>query len=83
MSHPSHVATLSHIKRLDDAVGMFLVRVKCKHCGAERTCKPEALARVCGPTATLEAVSRRMRCSLCDAKDAYVTAVSIPRPRGA
>jgi len=75
------VGTLPHIKRLDDAFGKFLVRIRCR-CGAERACKPDALARLCGASATLEAVGRRMRCSRCGAKWAEVVAVSIPRPRG-
>jgi hypothetical protein len=79
--HASRMGTLPHIKRLDDAFGMFLVRIVCK-CGAERTTKPEPLARLCGASATLESVGPRMRCSQCGTKGATVTAVSIPRPRG-
>ena len=74
------VGTLPHIKRLDDAFGMFLVRISCK-CGAERTYKPDALARLCAASATLDAVGKRMRCSRCGSKGAEVLAVSIPRPR--
>ena len=36
---------LTHIKRLDDAFGQFLVRVICD-CGACREIEPEALARL-------------------------------------
>ena len=79
--HAIPVGRLTHIKRLDDAFGMFLVRIRCK-CGAERTCKPDALARLCGASATLETVGRRMRCSKCGDKGAEVSGVSIPRPRG-
>src|SRR5262249_34958907 len=78
--HAIPVGTLPHIKRLDDAFGMFHVRIRCK-CGAERTCKPDALARICGPSATLEVLAKRMRCSRCGEKGAEVVAVSIPRPR--
>src|ERR1700674_4503700 len=47
------VRTLPHIKKLDDAVGQFRVRITC--CGgAARECEPEALARICGSSATLE-----------------------------
>jgi hypothetical protein len=59
----------------------FLVQITCK-CGARRIAEPEALARLCGPSATLEAVSRRMRSSKCGKKDAEVIAISIPRIRG-
>jgi len=75
------VRTLPHIKKLDDALGHFRVRITCA-CGAARECEPEALARIAGPSATLESVSRRMRCSKCGAKGAQVVAVPILRPRG-
>ena len=55
------MGVLPHIKKLDDAVGHFLVQITCK-CGAQRIADPEALARLCGASATLEAVGRRMRC---------------------
>jgi len=35
---------LTHIKKLDDSCGQFLVRVVCD-CGACRETEPEALAR--------------------------------------
>jgi hypothetical protein len=75
------MAVLPHIKKLDDALGHFLVQITCK-CGARRIAEPEVLARLCGSSATLEAVSRRMRCSKCGKKDAEVVAVARPRPRG-
>jgi hypothetical protein len=58
------MGVLPNIKKLDDALGHFLVQITCK-CGAQRTAEPEALTRLCGPSATLETVSRRMRCSKC------------------
>jgi hypothetical protein len=75
------VRVLTHIKKLDDCFGQFLVRVICD-CGACREIEPEALARLCGSSATLESVGKRMRCSKCEAKGAQVVAISIPRPRG-
>jgi len=75
------MGVLRHIEKLDDALGHFLVQITCK-CGAQRIAEPEALARLCGPSATLEAVSRRMRCSKCGKKDAEVVAIAIPRIRG-
>jgi len=75
------MGVLPHIKKLDDAVGHFLVQITCK-CGAQRIADPEALARLCGASATLEAVGRRMRCSKCGAKGAEVVAIAIPRLRG-
>jgi hypothetical protein len=75
------VGVLPHIKKLDDALSHFLVQITCK-CGARRIAEPEALARVCGPSATLEAVGKRMRCSKWGTKGAEVVAVARLRPRG-
>ena len=74
----SPVRTLSHIKKLDDALGDFLVRITCP-CGIHRTVDPASLARLCGRSATLESVGRRMRCSHCGTKGAEVIAVAVPR----
>jgi hypothetical protein len=41
------VCVLPHIKKLDDALGDFIVRVTCP-CGASRHIEPEALARIVG-----------------------------------
>jgi hypothetical protein len=79
--HDAPLRVLTHIKKLDDALGHFLVRITCK-CGAQRTAEPEALAPLCGSSATLEAVGKRMRCSKCGTKGAEVVALAIPRPRG-
>jgi hypothetical protein len=75
------MGVLPHIKKLDDALGHFLVKITCK-CGAQRIAEPQALARLCGAAATLEAVGKRMRCLKCGAKSAEVVAISIPRIRG-
>jgi len=53
----------------------------CK-CGAQRIAEPQALARLCGASATLEAVGRRMRCSKRGKNNAEVVAIAIPRLRG-
>jgi hypothetical protein len=79
--HHAPVRVLPHIKKLDDALGHFQVQITCK-CGARRIAEPEALARLCGSSATLEAVGKRMRCSKCGTKGAEVVAISIPRVRG-
>jgi len=75
------VRVLAHIKKLDDCLGQFLVRVVCE-CGAVREIEPEALARLVGWSTTLEALTPRLRCSQCGKKAAEVVAVSRPRPRG-
>jgi hypothetical protein len=79
--HHPLVRVLPHIKKLDDALGGFLVRVICP-CGASRHIEPEALARIAGQSATFAAPATRMRCSQCGKKVAEVVAVAKPRPRG-
>jgi hypothetical protein len=71
---------LTHIKRLDDCFGQFLVRVVCG-CGAVREIEPEALARLVGWKVTLKELALRMRCSRCGKKAAEVMAVARPRSR--
>jgi hypothetical protein len=44
--HHSQVRVLTHIKKLDDCFGQFLVRVSCA-CGAVREIEPEALGAPC------------------------------------
>jgi hypothetical protein len=74
------VRVLSHIKKLDDCFGQFLVRVICD-CGACREIEPEALARLVGWSMALKALAPRMQCSKCGKKAAEVVAVARPRPR--
>ena len=77
----SPVRVLTHIKKLDDCFGQFLVRIICD-CGAVREIEPEALARLVGWKITLKELAPRMRCSRCGKKAAEVVAVARPRPRG-
>ena len=62
--HHAPVRVLTHIKKLDDCFGQFLVRVVCD-CGACREIEPEALARLVGWKVTLHELALRMRCSRC------------------
>jgi hypothetical protein len=80
-SHHAPVRVLTHIKRLDDCFGQFLVHVICD-CGSCREIEPEALARLVGWKMTLKELALRMRCSQCGKKAAEVVAVAWPRPRG-
>jgi hypothetical protein len=73
------VRVMPHVKKLDDALGDFIVRVTCP----SRHIEPEALARIAGRSVTLAALAQRMRCSQCGRKVAEVVAVARPRPRGA
>jgi hypothetical protein len=79
-SAPCARARATHIKRLDDALGDFLVRVSCP-CGASRHIEPEALARIAGGSMTFAALAGRMRCSQCGKKVAELVAVARPRLR--
>jgi hypothetical protein len=79
--HHASVRVLTHITKLDDCFGQFLVRVICD-CGACREIEPEALARLVGWTITLQELALRMRCSKCGRKAAELVAVARPRPRG-
>jgi hypothetical protein len=78
--HHARVRVLPHVKKLDDALGDFLVRVTCP-CGTSRHIEPEALARIAGRSVTLAALATRMRCSSCGKKVAEVVAVARPRLR--
>jgi hypothetical protein len=73
------VRVLTHIRKLDDCFGQFLVRVICD-CGAVREIEPEALARLVGWSMTLKALALRLRCSQCGKTAAEV--VARPMPRG-
>jgi hypothetical protein len=75
------VRVLTHVKKLDDCFGQFLVRVVCD-CGAVREIEPEALARLVNWSVTLKALAPRLRCSHCGKKAAEVVAVERPRAAG-
>jgi len=79
--HHAPVRVLTHIKKLDDCFGQFLVRVICD-CSACREMEPEALARLIGWSVSLKELALRLRCSRCGKKAAEVVAVARPRPRG-
>jgi hypothetical protein len=75
ISNHAPVRVLPHIKRLDDALGDFLVRGTCP-CGTSRPIELEALARIAGRSATLAQLTPRMRCSQCGKKVAKVVEVA-------
>jgi hypothetical protein len=59
--HHARVRVLPHVKKLDDCLGDFVVRVTCPR-GTSRHIEPEALARIAG-MACMDApqgVGRRM-----------------------
>jgi hypothetical protein len=79
--HHARVRVLPHVKKFDDALGDFIVRVSCP-CETSRHIYPEALARIAGRSVTLPRLATRMRCSQCGKNVAEVVAVARPRPRG-
>jgi hypothetical protein len=71
---------LTHIKKLDDCFGQFLVRVICD-CGASVRSSPKPW-RAWSAGQCLSRSSRcGTRCSRCGKKAAEVVAVAKPRPR--
>ena len=72
--HHSRVRVLPHVKKLDDALGDFIVRVICPW-GASRRIESEMLARPGAMNVTLKELALRMRCSQCGKKVAEVVAV--------
>jgi hypothetical protein len=57
--HDAPVRVLTHIKKIDDCFGQFLVRVICE-CGACREIQPQALARLVGWKMTLKELAQRI-----------------------
>jgi len=72
---------LDTIKKLDDDFAMFIVNIDCK-CGHSRCVKPDVLAKFVGWKCTLDELSKKLRCSKCQAKEPEVFATPEPRPRG-
>ena len=77
--HHAAVRVLTHIKKLYDCLGQFLVRMICDVARAERS-SPRSWRS--GWSLTLKELAPRMRCSRCGKKAAEVVAVARPRPRG-
>jgi hypothetical protein len=71
------VLVLTHIKKLGDCFGQFLVRVICD-CGSCWEIEPEALVRLVGWSVTHKELALRLRCSRCGKKAAGVVAVARP-----
>ena len=70
---------LTHIKKLDDCFGQFLMRVSYL-CGSVREIEPVALARLVGWSVTLKELALRMRCSQCGRKASEIVALQGPGP---
>jgi hypothetical protein len=78
---PSPVHVFTHIRKLGDCFGDFLVRVICI-CESCREIQPQTLAGLVGRKVKLQELAPRMRCSKCGKKAAEVVAVPRPRPGG-
>jgi hypothetical protein len=76
------VRVLTHIKKLDDRFGDFVVRVVCV-CGSWREIEPQALARLVGSKVTLQELAPPMSCSRCGKKAAQVVTCELSRLHGA
>jgi hypothetical protein len=76
------VRVLTHIKKLDDCFGDFLVRVVCV-CGSCREIEPQALARLVGWKVALQELAPPLRCSRCGKKAVEVVACEASRLHGA
>jgi hypothetical protein len=76
-SNAAETTAAIHRSRLSLLVVVRILRQRsaAAACGARRIADPGALARLCGSSATLEAVGKRMRCSNCGKKIAEVVAV--------
>lgn len=81
MSNHLPVRVLTHINKLNDCFGQFLVRVICD-CGACREIEHETLARPVGWPITLGELSLQIRCLRCGKGAAEVVTIAIPRSRG-
>lgn len=70
------------IKKLSDRFADYILRIRCKKCGHERTTDPHALAKLLGWETPLTTVAARLRCSKCNVRgECELTAVSRARPR--
>jgi hypothetical protein len=71
------------VTKLSDRFADYLLRIRCRRCGHERTTDPHALAKLLGWETPLAVVASRLRCSKCNVRgECELTATSQVRPRG-
>ena len=71
------------ITKLSDRFADYLLQIRCRKCGHERTTEPHALAKLLGWETPLTTVAARLRCSRCGARgECALTAMNQPKPRG-
>jgi hypothetical protein len=71
------------ITKLSDRFADYLLRIRCKKCGHERTTDPHALAKLLGWETPLTTVASRLRCSKYHVRgECELAATNQPKPRG-
>ena len=71
-----HVRTAAHLARFKCAL-----KIECASCGSSTTMNGFDIAKAYGTKSFVE-IRPRMKCSRCGAKDASLTVLSPPAPRG-
>lgn len=70
------------ITKLSDRFADYILRIKCRRCGHERTTEPHSLAQLLGWEILLTTAASRMRCSKCGARgDSELTAIDLPKSK--
>jgi len=70
---------VSFVRRFSDFNGFFVLHVRCRSCGHERSIGAEAFAQRFGRETLIAPTVRRLRCSRCGRRDAEVWIGGIPR----
>jgi hypothetical protein len=71
------------ITKLSDRFADYILRIRCKKCGHERTTDPHALAKLLGWETPLTTVAARLSCSKCNVRgECELTAMNQAKPRG-
>jgi rubredoxin len=70
------------MKKLSDGFGQYRITIKCRRCGHARSSLPDALAALFSWETTFEEISRRMRCSQCEARgECSISTEMLRKPR--
>jgi hypothetical protein len=60
------------VMNLDDHFGQYVLLLRCENCRHVREARPVIFARICGWSAKLQDVRRRLRCSKCGRRQCSV-----------
>jgi hypothetical protein len=70
------------ITKLSDRFADYILRIRCKKCGHERTADPHALAKLLGWETPIASIAQKMRCSKCNNRgECELSATNQPKPR--